>query len=515
MGYTKVYSQTHTPSMPKIIPFDRALRPALPVIRGNVDYLSLESELFRINELLRQSGIEDHFITLCIDRLFEGSTPTDTPEPRAHQIVQAHKQASRAIRCMVLKALLGEGFRGLSRRIAECQLFQWFCEVDELVVDVPSKSTLQRYSEMLPPERIAEVIDALTLAAAGGKEATVMQPLELANAVELDVVWMDSTCIKANIHFPVDWVLLSDAARTLLKAIALIRRHGLKHRMPEPEVLMSQMNRLSITMTHARRTLDSKKARKRTLRSMKTLVRVIACHAKRYAELLEAHWAETDWSHAQAKQVLARIHSVVAKLPAAIEQAHERIIGERQLPNHKKRLSLYEEEIHVIVRGKAGGEVEFGNTLFLAEQADGLIIDFEFSRSQAVADSRWLPKSLARIESLIGRCPVAVTTDRGFESKANRDLLANKEIVNGMCPRDPAELRRRKGDEIFAALQRRRAQTEGRIGIFKNKMLAGLLRAKGYENRARAIAWAVLAHNLWVLARMDQRVKPVPEAVAA
>ena len=87
---------------------------------------------------------------------------------------------------MVLKGLLGEGFRGLSRRIAECPLFQWFCAVDELIVDVPSKSTLKRYAGALPPEKLAVVIDALTLAAAGGKDASVTQPLELAHAVELD-----------------------------------------------------------------------------------------------------------------------------------------------------------------------------------------------------------------------------------------------------------------------------------------------------------------------------------------
>jgi len=44
--------------------------------------------------------------------------------------------------------------------------------------------------------------------------------------------------------------------------------------------------------------------------------------------------------------------------PAAIRQAHERIIGERLVPNAEKILSLYEHKVHVIVRGKAGAEVE-------------------------------------------------------------------------------------------------------------------------------------------------------------
>jgi hypothetical protein len=47
---------------------------------------------------------------------------------------------------------------------------------------------------------------------------------------------------------------------------------------------------------------------------------------------------------------------MLKQLPAAIEQAHERIIGERPVPNTKKILRVYEPD----VRGKASGEVEFG-----------------------------------------------------------------------------------------------------------------------------------------------------------
>lgn len=38
------------------------------------------------------------------------------------------------------------------------------------------------------------------------------------------------------------------------------------------------------------------------------------------------------------------------------------------MPNDKKIISLYEPDTRVIVRGKAGAEVEFGNALYLAVQ---------------------------------------------------------------------------------------------------------------------------------------------------
>ena len=100
--------------------------------------------------------------------------------------------------------------------------------------------------------------------------------------------------------------------------------------------------------------------------------------------------------------------------------------------------------------------------------------------------------------------------DRGFDSATNRRWLGHKKMYNGIGPRAPQNLRLRCQQKRFMAAQTRRAQTEGRIGIFKNNFLGRPLRAKGFEQRQRAVAWGVLTHNLWVMARLPQR-----EAVAA
>jgi len=70
----------------------------------------------------------------------------------------------------------------------------------------------------------------------------------------------------------------------------------------------------------------------------------------------------------------AAVDGILGQLPAAIEQAHERIIGERPVAGADKLLSLYEGSHHVLVRGKAGAEVEFGNPRLLAENLDGIIV---------------------------------------------------------------------------------------------------------------------------------------------
>jgi hypothetical protein len=152
-----------------------------------------------------------------------------------------------------------------------------------------------------------------------------------------------------------------------MKATRLIRKAGLRGRMEAPEVFLSRMNRLSMDMSQQARRAGTRKGRKRVLRQIKRLVGVVQAHARRHRELLDRHWERTEWTRPQAEGVLRRIDGVLDLLPRARKQAHERIIGGRQVANADKILSLYDPDVRVIVRGKAGAEVEFGNTLLLGE----------------------------------------------------------------------------------------------------------------------------------------------------
>ncbi len=258
-------------------------------------------------------------------------------------------------------------------------------------------------------------------------------------------------------------------------------------------------------MTHSGKKPDSKKARKQVLPRMKELTKLVEKHAQWHRDLLDEHWKQTDWTRKQAEQVLRRIDQVVSQLPEARKQAHERIIGERLVNNEDKILSLYDSEVHVIVRGKAGAKVEFGNSLLIVEQAQGLLVDWHLYRDIAPADTGQLPGSLDRMEERFGAGVIeALCGDRGFDSESNRKLLDEKDIFNGLCPRQPQELKRRRHGARFQWLQHRRSQTEGRIGILKNDFLGSPMRNKGFESRKLGVVWSVLAHNLWVLARLER-----------
>ena len=86
---------------------------------------------------------------------------------------------------------------------------------------------------------------------------------------------------------------------------------------------------------------------------MKRVVTVVRAHAQRDHTLLDENWQAMDWTRPQAEQILKRLESMIEALPLAVNQAHERIIGERQVANNEKLLSLFEPDIH---GGKAGEE---------------------------------------------------------------------------------------------------------------------------------------------------------------
>jgi hypothetical protein len=151
--------------------------------------------------------------------------------------------------------------------------------------------------------------------------------------------------------------------------------------------------------------------------------------------------------------------------------------------------------------------VEFGNTLLLGEQADGIILDWRLYQDQAPADSKMLRESLQRLsDTYDGYQPQWVTSDRGFYSSANRRYLEKAGIEDAMCPKSLTMLEQKLQDEEFRTHQRRRAQTEARIGILKNGFLGKPLRSKGYISRNLSVGWAVLAHNLCVVARLPRAV---------
>ncbi len=472
------------------------LRPALTVVDRCLDYDNFRATIERIDRLLIDSEVESQGVDLALER----------GQPMSVKARQKRANfALKALRMETLRYLLGGiSFRHLSRALGSSDLLADFCRVRHIdSIRGISKSTLERASKFFSEEQLRALHRTLTEVV--GDADLARQVVGLDKPIDTTICLIDGTCLEVNIHWPTDWVLLKDVAGTLLKAIRLIReKAGLRHRMPiEPEPLARQMNRLCIQMTHSRRRKDSARQRKGILRQMKKLLKRIGEHARSHRELLQACWEQSDYSKKQVQQILTRMERMSELIPVVIKQAHERIIGGRQVKNAEKVLSVYEPDAQVIVRGKAGQEVEFGNTLFLGESVEGYLLDWKLYGSRTPSENEQMQESLQRQNRFNLAEPIAaMCADRGFASQRARRQLAQEGIYDALCPRDPKQLKKRMEEPHFRQLQKRRASTEGRIGVLKNRWQAGRLRSKGFANRSISVAWSVLSHNLWKVAKM-------------
>lgn len=487
------------------------LRPALTPVGPNADHRQLVAELERIDAALRESSVEQQAGVMAVENLvmaFGGKDPGWKAEKKAIEF------AIFSLRAEVLRHLRGlPSFRKYSQMLSTSDLLADFCGILRIDgIRCSSKSTLERASKCFSAHQWQRL--GRTLTEAAGK-ADSCGSLGLGEAVDTAVVLGDSTCLEANIHFPVDWVLLKDVGLTLLNSIKLVRREKLLNRMEDgPEALARQMNRLCIEITHSARRKDGHKKRKALLRELKAHLRRIGKHARKHCDLLKDRWEQTRWSRKQAQRIIDHMEARMALIPKVIRQAHERIIGGRKLPSKEKILSAHERDLHTLVRRKAGKEVEFGNALFIAESPDGFILDHCFYRQSPPGEPQKMAESLKRQQTLdVDQAVTDFVGDRGFDSRRANDDLEEQGIANQICPRNPEALRERMGDQRFRGLQKRRGGTEARIAILKNKGDGRVCRAKGFAARERAVACGVLSHNLlWIARRGLQYLSESTEA---
>ena len=118
--------------------------------------------------------------------------------------------------------------------------------------------------------------------------------------------------------------------------------------------------------------------------------------------------------------------------PTLKKQAHERIIGGRRFPSNQ------EPTTKVIVRGKSGAEVEFGNPLLIGENREGLIVHCELFED-VHNDNKLLPAAVEKTENTIGGILDLVCGDRGFSDEKMEDGLikTRPDLANHIPPKTP------------------------------------------------------------------------------
>ncbi len=302
------------------------------------EYRDLTDRLGAVDQILSKSGLEFEFAAYHLEQIrlaTSESRSNSEVELTRTEIERYAKYAIQALRCNYLRLELGASFRECAFMIAASEDFQSFVFAGDFAdAKCPGKSKLHDFSSVVPDYFVLKMNDLLF--ARFSSEECAVDTFGLADPLDNKTLWIDATCLMASIHFPVDWVMLGDAVRTLVKGILCIRRHGLKHRITAPESFLSQFNFLSMEMANSRRKKGSKKYRKDILRKIKHLCKIVKKHAIRYRDVLAANWGKTDLSEKQSLQITRRIENVLEKLPAALSQAHKRIIREEKVSAKEK-----------------------------------------------------------------------------------------------------------------------------------------------------------------------------------
>jgi hypothetical protein len=249
---------------------------------------------------------------------------------------------------------------------------------------------------------------------------------------------------------------------------------------------------------------------------MEQLVEESVKVATYHLDLLRKHPERFAVGPNKINQMITRFNELLQQVPDVIKQARTRLVDGKLVDDDQKILSLHERQIKVMLRGKAGKSVEFGNPFWLAEVSIGYIIDYNLSKTN-IADSQQLLPSLERIGTLALDIKT-YCTDRGVFSAKNEKLLIALGISSMLCPRGGKLAERLKTEPELGVHLKRRASTEARVAILTNEFLGEPSRAKGFANRTLAVGWAVFTHNLWVIARQPQRKveaeeEPAPKSI--
>jgi IS5 family transposase len=173
-------------------------------------------------------------------------------------------------------------------------------------------------------------------------------------------------------------------------------------------------------------------------------------------------------------------------------------------------VSLHDLDARPIRKGRLGRPVEFGFKAQLADNTDGIVIDYVVVKGNP-PDAPMLAPTVTRIKARFGRAPKAVTADRGYgEAKIDAELatLGVKQVAIPRRGRPgPARTKVQRG-RGFTKLVKWRTGCEARISCLKRDFGWRRTLFDGLEGAQIWCGWGVLAHNSLKIAELGTTRRP-------
>jgi len=188
-----------------------------------------------------------------------------------------------------------------------------------------------------------------------------------------------------------------------------------------------------------------------------------------------------------------------------IEQARCRA-GGTQPPGATRLVSLHEPDARPISKGQLGKGTQFGFKAQVADNADGIILDYSVHIGNP-SDTALLRPAIERITTLAGAAPGLVTADRGYWDAAIEHDLATVGVATVVIPRTGKPSKARAAIEHrpeFVDAVKWRTGSEGRISHLKRDCGWRRTHLRSHAGVRTWCAHGVFAHNLVKLTRLQQ-----------
>jgi len=398
--------------------------------------------------------------------------------------------SEHVLRILICQVVEGDSLRGIVVRIDDSNFLRRFVRIDD--GPMMDFTTLCILKNRICHDTWKSVNRCLA-------EYAVQSEL-----IDGDRLRLDTTAVETNIHWPADSSLLWDVYRTLDRLIRQAREI-------DPEAVGSRR----LQSRRAKR-LQQKIARKaankgRSAQQLQPLyMQLIPMVEELFGwarsvrkELAKSRRPASVMDAARAAAIVQQIDHYIELGQRVVDQARRRVLEGERVPNEEKLFSIFEAHTELLIRGKAGKNVEFGHMLQL-QQVDGKFITGYDVFDKRPVEFELLESVLKSHKNLFGHYPDELAGDKGYyQNMAAIDRLQKRVPMVSIAKkgRRTLEETEREHDPLFRLAQRFRAGVEGTIAFLKRMLRLARCFNKGWEHFVSTIGQTIFAHNLLVLAR--------------
>ena len=317
---------------------------------------------------------------------------------------------------------------------------------------------------------------------------------------------LDTTAVETNIHWPSDSGLLWDVYRVLAGLIRAAREIDAEIGR-ERNLQDKRAKRLHTRIAREASKKNWRQTRiKRAYKPLFGLVEGISEMSVSTAMELQLRVDHNQYGPVEAclaETIVSEVEHYKALGDRVLDQAKRRVLEGEKVPADEKLYSIFEPHTELLIRGKAGKNIEFGHMIHL-QQVDGkFITDYEVFDKRP-PDHTLVDSAVKSHSWLFGHPPEELAADKGYYESMDkiRDLEEVIEVVSiGKKGSRTAEEIARESSLAFKLAQMFRAGVEGSISFLKRVLRMARCFVKGYEHFEAEVGRIVFAHNLIVLAR--------------